>query len=169
LPRVLARAEIEQFSLVGHSDGATIALVFAGTVRPAGLRSVVAMAPHVIAEPIGIASIEAVNREYREGDLRQRLAKYHGGNVDCAFRGWCDSWLDPDFSHWSVESHLAGISVPVLLIQGRDDQYGTEEQLQRIERGVTGTVSTVLLDACGHAPHQDQPRQTLAAIRNFCH
>jgi len=169
LPRLLECAAIDDFALIGHSDGATIALVYAGQNDHPGLRGVVAIAPHVFAEASGIASIAAIDATYRHGDLRQRLAKYHADNVDIAFRGWCDSWLHPDFRHWSVEADLPGITVPVLLIQGTADEYGTAEQLRRIEQAVSGPVSSVWFEGCGHAPQQERRTETLAAIRHFCH
>jgi len=168
LPYVLEAARISQHTLIGHSDGASIALVYAGEVRDPGLHSVVTLAPHVFAEQSGIDSIAAIDKTYIEGGLRTRLEKYHGANVDCAFRGWCDAWLDPGFIRWSIEPALAGIKVPVLQIQGRDDEYGTVEQLTRIEQALGGSVETLLLDACGHAPHLERAEETLAAIGEFC-
>jgi len=167
LPRTLRAAGIDDFILVGHSDGASIALVHAGSA-PSGLVSVVVMAPHIFAEQVSIDSIRAADDAYRHGELRRRLAKYHGPNVDNAFRGWCDSWLHPDFRAWSIERELDGIVAPVLQIQGRGDEYGTGEQLRRIEQAVSGPVETLLFDRCGHAPQQDQPELTLEAIGRFC-
>lgn len=168
LPDVLEQAQIREFTLVGHSDGGSIALVYAGVVRDPGLQSIVTLAPHVFAEQSGVDAIAAIAEVYATGALRERLEKYHGKNVDCAFRGWCDSWLHPDFLHWSVEHTLDGINVPILQIQGRDDEYGTIEQLNRIENRVSSQVTTLLLDDCGHAPHLERPKETLAAINDFC-
>ncbi len=168
LPHVLARTNITEFILIGHSDGASIALVYGGNFNVRGLRSIVVMAPHIFAEQYGIDSIAAIAESYADGDLRRRLEKYHGANVDCAFRGWCDSWLNPDFMQWTIEHELGGIDVPILQIQGRDDEYGTAEQLTRIESGVVAKVETLVLDGCGHAPHLECPDETLAAIAAFC-
>ena len=168
LPYVLEAAHISRHILIGHSDGASIALVCAGEVRDPGLHRVVVLAPHVFAEQSGVDSIAAIDKTYHAGGFRERLEKYHGTNVDCAFRGWCDAWLDPGFMRWSIEAALAGIEVPVLQIQGRDDEYGTIEQLTRIERGSGGSVETLLLDSCGHAPHLERAEDTLAAIAEFC-
>jgi pimeloyl-ACP methyl ester carboxylesterase len=168
LPDVLESAKIQRSTLIGHSDGASIALVYAGKVKDAGLRSVVILAPHVFAEQSGVDSIAAVEESYIDGDLRQRLKKYHGANVDCAFRGWCDSWLNPQFLHWTIVPDLAGIEVPVLQIQGRDDEYGTVEQLRRIETEIDVAVETLMLEQCGHAPHLERSDETLAAIAEFC-
>jgi pimeloyl-ACP methyl ester carboxylesterase len=99
--------------------------------------------------------------------LRQRLARYHGDNVDATFWGWNDVWLNPEFRSWNIEKYLPQIRVPVLLIQGEDDQYGTREQVSRIEAGCNGPVRTVLLTNCGHSPHRDQPERTVEAMKEF--
>ena len=166
LPRLLAAAGINDCVLVGHSDGASIALVHAATSGRAKVRGVVVMAPHVFAEDCGLESIAAVRGQYETG-LRERLAKYHGANVDCAFRGWSESWLHPDFRQWNLEGFLPEISAPVLQIQGVDDQYGTAAQLQAIAAGVSGPCETHLLEDCRHAPQFEQPERTLALIQGF--
>jgi pimeloyl-ACP methyl ester carboxylesterase len=168
LPRVLECAGISHYHLVGHSDGATIALEFAANIGAAGLQSVVVFAPHVFTEDCAIGAITAANESFTQGDLRKRLEKYHGWNVDCAFRGWCDSWLHPEFGNWSVEANLSKISVPVLQVQGSNDEYGTLEQLYRIEKHAGAQVQTVIFDNCGHSPQQDKPEDTIAVIREFC-
>jgi len=167
LPHVIAKADISDYSLIGHSDGATIALAYAARAKAPGLRSVVVFAPHVFTERCALDSIARVRDEYRTTSLRERLMKYHGSNVDCAFHGWCNSWLDLRFLDWSIESDLAKISVPLLQIQGRDDEYGTVEQLRRIEDGVASQVRTTLFDDCGHSPHQQQYQQSMNAIVEF--
>lgn len=167
LPHVIAKAAIVDYTLVGHSDGATIALAYAAHVNDPKLRSVVLFSPHVFTERCAIESITKVRDAYRESNLRDRLMKYHGANVDCAFRGWCDSWLDPRFIEWSIEAELERVSIPVLQIQGRNDEYGTSEQLQRITQGVKSDVRTVLYDDCGHSPHQQQCQQSLKTIAEF--
>lgn len=168
LPSVLESANITQYTLIGHSDGASIALVYAGNINDVGLCSVVVIAPHVFAEQCGINSIAAVEGSFLDGDLRARLKKYHGSNVDCAFQGWCGAWLDPKFLQWTIVQHLAGIGVPLLQIQGRDDEYGTVRQLRQIETAVDVNVKTRLLDVCGHAPHLECAEETVAAIAEFC-
>ena len=166
LPRVLAAAGIGACVLIGHSDGASIALVNAGTAGRATVRGVVAMAPHVFAEDCGLDSITAVRNQYVSG-LRDRLARYHGQNVDCAFRGWSESWLHPAFRHWNLRPLLPGITAPVLQIQGEDDQYGTVAQLEAIAAGVSGSCETHLLPDCRHAPQFEQPERTLELIAGF--
>ena len=166
LPLVLAAAGVHGCVLVGHSDGASIALVHAATSGKSQVRGVVVMAPHVFAEASGLASIEAVQAQYETG-LRDKLAKYHGANVECAFRGWSESWLHPDFVGWNLEAFLPDITAPVLQIQGVDDQYGTAAQLDAIAAGVAGPCATHLLPECRHAPHFEQPERTLGLISGF--
>jgi len=167
LSPLLDAAGIQDCVLFGHSDGASIALVNAGCVRDARVRGVIVMAPHVFTEAVGLRSIEGARDAYLHGDLRAKLAKYHGANVDCAFHGWCDSWLHPDFAQWNIEHVLPGIRVPLLQVQGEDDQYGTPAQLAAIERGVSGRCSTALLPDCCHTPQFEQPGATLEVVVEF--
>lgn len=167
LPRLLDAAGLERVVLVGHSDGASIALVHAGTTAGRRVEGVVVMAPHTFVEPICLTSIRAAREAYLQGDLRDRLHRHHGANTECAFRGWNDSWLDPDFVHWDIRGVLPGIRVPVLVIQGEDDEYGTALQIAAISDAVPAGVETVLLPACGHSPHRDQPEAVLKAIGAF--
>lgn len=154
--------------LVGHSDGASIALAYAASARSAGrLRGVVAMAPHSFLEEVATASIARARREYEVGELRAKLARYHGENVDGAFWGWNGMWLDPAFAVAGIDEELAKIRVPVLAIQGRQDEYGTLRQLEVLGERCAGPVEQVVLEACGHSPHRDQPAATRAAIARF--
>jgi pimeloyl-ACP methyl ester carboxylesterase len=164
LPSLLDRLAIENPVLIGHSDGASIALIHAAAGRP--LRGVVCLAPHVFVEPVCVESIAKVRKSYFETDLKQRLAKYHD-NVDDAFLGWADAWLDPEFRGWSIEDVLGRIDRPLLLIQGRDDEYGTLAQLDRIEARVQGPTRRLVLSDCGHAPHRDQEAAVLDAVVAF--
>jgi pimeloyl-ACP methyl ester carboxylesterase len=156
---------LDDVVLVGHSDGASIALIHAGSGRWP-VRALILEAPHVFTEDMGIAAIDEARIAYDAADLRQRLARYHG-DVDGAFRGWCDAWLDPAFRAWTIEEYLSGIACPVLAIQGADDQYGTLAQLDAIERGVVGPVETLVLSDCKHSPHRDQEAAVLAAMAGF--
>ncbi len=166
LPALLDAAGIGRCVLFGHSDGASIALVNAGLVADPRVQGLIVMAPHVFAEEMGLASIAQAREAYAQGDLRARLAKYHA-HVDCAFHGWCDSWLHPDFRRWNIEYVLPDIRVPLLQIQGEDDQYGTAAQLEAIARGVRGPCRTLLLRGCRHAPQFEQPAATLDASVDF--
>jgi pimeloyl-ACP methyl ester carboxylesterase len=165
LPVLLDRLAIEAPILIGHSDGASIALIHAGSGARA-VRAVAAIAPHVFVEDIALTSIAQARRVFDEGDLRQRLARYHA-NVDSAFHGWNDIWLAPDFRDWNIESFLHGIACPVALVQGEDDEYGTLAQIDAIEHQVAGPVERIVLAECGHAPQRDQPEATLSALKNF--
>lgn len=168
LPRLLDAAGLRQVVLLGHSDGGSIALVHAGGADPGGrVKGVVTFAAHVLCEDLSVKSIEEARRAFVDGDLRPRLLRLHGDNVDCAFWGWNRAWLDPAFRDWNLEEFLPGIRVPLLVVQGKDDQYGTEEQVRRIVRGSGGPTEVLLLDACGHAPHRDQPEAALRAVAGF--
>jgi pimeloyl-ACP methyl ester carboxylesterase len=126
----------------------------------------VLLAPHVFVEPVTLASIAAIREVYRTSDLKARLARHHA-HVDDAFLGWADAWLDPQFAAWSIEAGVAGVSAPMLLIQGRDDDYGTLAQLDRIQAQATAPAVRLVLDHCGHAPQRDQDAVVLAAIVAF--
>lgn len=165
--RVLDVAGIDEAVLVGHSDGASIALVNVGGVRDPRVTGLVLMAPHVFNEELCVASIREAKVAYETGDLRERLERRHGKNVDCAFWGWNRAWLDPDFMQWNIEAFLPQVEVPALLIQGADDQYGTLAQLDAIERQVQGPVSRLVLNDCAHSVFRDQPEATLEAIVDF--
>jgi pimeloyl-ACP methyl ester carboxylesterase len=163
LPALLGAVGVRRPLLVGHSDGASIALIHAGAGHPvAGL---VLLAPHVMVEDLSIASIAAAKVAYESGDLRARLARHHD-DVDGAFRGWNDIWLHPDFRAWNIEGYLSGIRCPVLAIQGADDEYGTMEQVRRIERQAPD-VDVLALADCRHSPHRDQPGAVVDAIVRF--
>jgi pimeloyl-ACP methyl ester carboxylesterase len=165
LPELRARLGLDDAILVGHSDGASIALIHAGSGRWP-VRAVVLEAPHVFVEDVSIASITAARIAYETTDLRQRLARYHA-DVDSAFRGWNDIWLDPNFRTWTIEDALPGVRCPVLAIQGADDEYGTLAQLDAIERGIAGPFERLVLPQCKHSPHRDQEDAVLAAMAAF--
>ncbi len=164
LPKLLDALRIDAPVLLGHSDGASIALIHAGASgRPvAGLAL---MAPHVIVEDVSIASIEAAKVAWRDTDLRERLARYHD-DVERAFTGWNDIWLHPDFRAWNLEDETRRVRCPVLAIQGEDDEYGTMEQVERIAR-LAPDVEVVRLADCRHSPHRDQPGAVLDALVRF--
>ena len=164
LPQVLAALEVESPVLVGHSDGASIALIYAGAGNP--VRGLALMAPHVFVEEMGVRSIEKVKRQFETTDLPQRMGRYHR-DARRTFYLWNDAWLDPEFRRWNIEEYLPAIRVPVLAIQGVDDEYGTLAQLASIREKVKGPCEWVELPACGHSPHRDQPETVLAALTRF--
>jgi pimeloyl-ACP methyl ester carboxylesterase len=167
LPQVLDAAGIRSAVLVGHSDGGSIALIHAGGVRDPRVCGLLLEAPHVFCEEVCVRSIEAAAERYTEGPLRAALERHHGSNVDVAFWGWNRVWRDPAFRSWNIEEYLAGIEVPVLVVQGETDEYGTLAHVEAIERGCAGPVQRLVLPGCGHAPHRDQPDATLAAMTAF--
>jgi pimeloyl-ACP methyl ester carboxylesterase len=163
LPEILAAAGIDDPILVGHSDGASIAIIHAGSGGKA--RALILAAPHVFTEEMGLRSIEKAREAYQGGDLRRRLSRWHQ-NVDAAFWGWNGPWLDPEFRKWNLEEYLPRIRAPILVVQGEQDEYGTRRQVEAIERGAR-QVEVLLLDQCGHSPHRDQPEATLRAMTDF--
>ena len=163
LPQVLGVAGIPDPILVGHSDGASIAVLHAAAVPVRGL---VLEAPHVFAEEHGLRSIARAREAYLNGDLRARLAKYHR-HVDAAFWGWNGPWLDPAFRQWNLESSLPAIRSPTLLVQGEEDEYGTVAQIDALQRGLGGPVETLLVPGAGHAPHKEREGPVLQAMGRF--
>ena len=164
LPQVLAALRIETPILVGHSDGASIALIYAGAGNAA--RGLALMAPHVFVEDICIASIVKAKHTFETSDIGERLGRYHRDPAK-TFYLWNDVWLDPEFRRWNIEEYLPGIGVPLLAIQGADDEYGTMAQLESIRARVKGPCELLELPGCGHSPHRDQPEAALAALTRF--
>jgi pimeloyl-ACP methyl ester carboxylesterase len=156
--------ERERMWVVGHSDGGSIALLYAA-LHPDALAGAVVIAPHVFVEDISVESIAQTKQLYETTDLRAKLSRYHA-NVDSAFYGWNDIWLNPAFRQWSIAAELASIRQPLLAIQGRDDNYGTMAQIDTIAARVPQT-QLVKLDACGHSPHRDAPGKLNDAIAAF--
>lgn len=166
LPKVLNAINAQKIILLGHSDGATISAIYTGSVEDFRVRGLILMAPHFFTEPEGLEAIQNIKQEYETGDLKARLAKYHD-NVNCAFWGWCNAWLDPNFVEWNVTEVIDYFRVPILAVQGRDDPYGTLAQINEVEERSYSPVEVSILEDCGHAPHLEQADQTLAAIENF--
>jgi pimeloyl-ACP methyl ester carboxylesterase len=162
LPALLEQVDAPEPVLVGHSDGASIALIHAGDRPVTGLAL---LAPHVIVEDITVEAIRETRVQFEAGGLRERMARHHD-DPDAAFRGWCDVWLDPAFRTWTLESEARRIAVPTLLIQGADDPYGTLDQLDRIESRVRGPVRRLVVEG-GHSPHLEAPEPVLAALGDF--
>lgn len=166
LPVVLDRIGFRRGILIGHSDGASIAAIHAGTFADRRVQGIVLMAPHFFTEPEGLASIAEAKVAYETTDLPARMARHHR-DADNAFRGWNDAWLNPDFAAWNIEDCIPGIVCPVLAIQGVDDQYGTMAQIDALERGLSAPFRRLDLSDCRHAPHLEQPETTLTAIAAF--
>jgi pimeloyl-ACP methyl ester carboxylesterase len=167
LPSVLGKAGIRQAILVGHSDGASISLIYAGSDPAVELLGLILEAPHVFAEPSGLESIARIREVYETSDLPERLAKHHGANTEIAFRGWNDVWLHPEFRAWNIEEFLPSIRVPILILQGEDDEYGTWKQIEAIERQSGGPVRSVAIPECGHSPHKEQTELALREMTEF--
>jgi len=164
LPELFRSLEVENPVLVGHSDGASIALIHAGAGFE--VKAVVAMAPHVFIEPICLSSISKIKESFVRSGLEDRLAKYHR-DARKTFYGWADVWLDPHFESWDIrDDFLPKIACPVLAIQGEDDEYGTMAQLDDIAQRVK-RCELLKLSECGHSPFKDQPDKVLAAMKGF--
>ena len=164
LPALFAQLGIHRPWLFGHSDGASIALLHAAR-HGTDLGGIVVAAPHIMVEEIGVAAIRQAREAYLNGSFRTRLAQYHA-DVDSAFWGWNDIWLDPAFRGWDIRDEVARITVPVLAIQGEGDEYGTLEQVHGVKRLVPHTQLLILPD-CGHSPHRDQAERIIAQAGRF--
>jgi len=164
LPELLRVLGIERPILIGHSDGASIALIYAGSGHR--LRGLVAMAPHVFVEDLSIEGIAAAKQAFETADLPQKLARHHR-DPSKTFYGWNDVWLSPEFRNWNIERFLPAIQCPLLAIQGHEDAYGSMAQVDAIARQAGGPVEVLKLERCGHSPHKDQPEIVAAAIIGF--
>jgi pimeloyl-ACP methyl ester carboxylesterase len=172
LPGLLAALGVRDGFLVGHSDGASIALLYAGLAAGAAgaggwLRGLALEAPHLFVEPISIESIAKVPAIYRQAGLAQSMERYHGANAADCLTNWVEVWLRPEFRSWNIEAALPTVRCPVLVLQGEDDAYGTLAQIRALEAGCRGTVETRVLARCGHTPHRQQRAATLAAMTAF--
>lgn len=167
LVEILNQTGIHESILIGHSDGASIALIYASHSNAVQPRGLILEAPHVFTEPTGLESIAKIAEVYRTADLRERLARHHGTNTDIAFWGWNKVWLDPDFRSWNIETVLPAITAPILVIQGEQDEYGTWQQVEAIEKQTHGPVEVLALPKCGHAPHREQTDFVLQAMTSF--
>ncbi len=166
LPEVLAACGVRQAFLIGHSDGASIALLYASQ-RPAGLQGMVLEAPHVFVEDHTLEGIRRAHRTLKNSDLRENLERYHGGNTDTLVQAWHDTWLRPEFRRWNIEDQLPGVNCPTLVIQGQDDEYGTLNQITAIGEQTAGPVRVVILQDCGHIPHRSHRDVVVDAMIRF--
>jgi pimeloyl-ACP methyl ester carboxylesterase len=167
LPRVLAAIDFRRGILIGHSDGGSIATIYAGTVQDHRVRGLVLIAPHFFTEDMGLAEIVRAKAAFEAGPLRSRLARAHA-DPDNAFHNWCDPWLHPDFRKLDLTDALAHLRVPVLIVQGENDQYGTTRQIEVARMECYCPVEVALLADTRHAPHREAPAATLQAIAAFC-
>jgi pimeloyl-ACP methyl ester carboxylesterase len=174
LPEVVAALGVRDGFLVGHSDGASISLIYAATSGAAGagapgswLRGMALEAPHVFVEPVCLESIARLAALYRQPDLWRRMVRHHGANAQGCAESWAEVWLRPEFRSWRIEDLLPRVRCPVLTIQGDQDPYGTLEQLRAVAAGCGGPTETLVLESCGHTPHRQQRDATLAAMSGF--
>lgn len=167
LSEVLDNLGVAKAILIGHSDGGTIALIQAGCDTDERILGAVTMAAHVFNEQVCIDGIKEAQEIWDTTDLREKLKRYHGDNVDVAFHGWNDTWQRDDYWHWNVEQYLPAIRCPLLVMQGIDDHYGSEKQVDAIMAGTGGPAEKLMLPNCGHNPHFDQPDMTMNGIHRF--
>ena len=166
LPKLLDQIGFRRGLLLGHSDGASIAAIYAGGVADHRLSGVVLMAPHFVVEDISVASIAEIKTAYETTELRSKLARWHK-DVDNAFYGWNDAWLDPKFRTWDISDYLAYIRMPVALIQGEMDQYGTIRQVEIAQEECYCPVEVTLIKGAGHSPHRDAAGQIVDTVSEF--
>jgi pimeloyl-ACP methyl ester carboxylesterase len=166
LPRVLDAIAFRRGLLIGHSDGASIAAIYAGSIQDHRVRGLVLMAPHFFTEEMGLAEIARTKAAFETGPLRAKLARSHA-DPDNAFHSWCGPWLDPEFRKWDLSDELAHIRVPILIVQGEDDQYGTRRQIEVAQQECYCPVDVALLPNTRHAPHRESPEATLRATSEF--
>jgi len=167
LPELIKAAGVRECILIGHSDGGSIALIYAGGTPAAPLRGMITEGAHVFCENINIQSIRKAKELYLTSNLLEKLKKYHGANTDCAFRGWNDAWLHPDFLFWNIEEYLPEINVPIMIIQGENDNYGTIAQVETIDKKTAVNSEILMLAECGHSPHKDREEAALEGMKRF--
>jgi pimeloyl-ACP methyl ester carboxylesterase len=166
LPKLLDTIGFRRGLLVGHSDGASIAAIYAGGIQDHRVRGLALIAPHFVVEDISVTSIEAMGKAYQTTDLRSKLARWHK-DVDNAFQGWNGAWLDAKFRDWDISEYLAYIRVPVAILQGGDDQYGTIRQIEIAQQDCYCPVDVTIIAGAGHSPHREAPGATLDVIAEF--
>jgi pimeloyl-ACP methyl ester carboxylesterase len=166
LPKLLEAIGFRHGLLLGHSDGASIAAIYAGGVGDHRVRGVVMIAPHFIVEDVSVASIAEIKQIYETTDLKAKLKRWHS-EVDNAFYGWNDAWLDPEFRKWEISEYLAYIRVPVAILQGVDDQYGTIRQIEIAQEECYCPVDVTMVPGAGHSLHREAPELTLNSITEF--
>ncbi|QTA81839.1 Alpha/beta hydrolase fold-containing protein [Desulfonema limicola] len=166
LPAFLKACNIKNAILVGHSDGGSIALIGAAE-RGDMIHSIITEAAHVFVEDITTLGIKEVVDSYENKNLKEKLARYHGKNTDTIFYRWAETWLDPEYRQWNIESFMPKITCPLLVLQGEDDEYATSAQVQKIKNQVSGPVKTELVPNCGHIPHFQAGEKVLEIMKDF--
>jgi pimeloyl-ACP methyl ester carboxylesterase len=166
LPKLLGQIGFRRGLLLGHSDGASIAAIYAGSVQDHRVQGLALIAPHFVVEDISVTSIAAIKTAYESTDLKSKLARWHR-DVDNAFYGWNGAWLDPNFRNWDISEYLAYIRVPVAILQGMDDEYGTIRQVEIAQEECYCPVDVTEIPGAGHQPHREAPGATLDAILEF--
>ena len=166
LPKLLDKIGFRRGMLLGHSDGASIAAIYAGSRQDHRVEGIALIAPHFIVEDISVASIAEIKAAYETTNLKEKLSRWHK-DVDNAFYGWNDAWLDPKFRDWDISEYLAYIRVPILVVQGKDDQYGTLRQVEIAQEECYCPVDLKIISDAGHSPHREAPGATLDAIEQF--
>lgn len=166
LPKLLAAIGFHRGILVGHSDGASIAAIYAGSHQDHRVQGIALIAPHFIVEDISLTSIAGIKTAYETGELKAKLARWHK-DVDNAFYGWNAAWLDPAFRDWDISEYLAYIRVPVAILQGVNDEYGTMRQIEIAQEECYCPVDVTEVPGAGHSPHREAPGATLDAIADF--
>jgi len=166
LPKLLDKIGFRRGLLLGHSDGASIAAIYAGGVQDHRVRAVAMIAPHFVVEDIGLTSIAQTRKAYETGGLKEKLQRWHG-DVDNTFYGWSDAWLDHKFRKWDISEYLAYIRVPLAILQGTDDQYGTVRQIEIAQEECYCPVEVTMIPGAGHSPHREAPEPTLDTISEF--
>jgi pimeloyl-ACP methyl ester carboxylesterase len=164
LPRLVDELVGEAPILVGHSDGASIAIIYAGAGHP--VEGLVLIAPHVFVEPENVRSISAIRDRFSDSDLAAKMAKYHT-DPEATFYGWADVWLSPAFRSWNIEEYLPGVHSPTFLIQGDADEYGTVRQLDAIDAGLGAPTDRLIVASAGHSPHLSHPELVTDAVVEF--
>jgi pimeloyl-ACP methyl ester carboxylesterase len=166
LPEVLDRIGIEKAILIGHSDGGSIAIIFAAT-WPERVQGVITEAAHVFVEDVTVQGIRQAVRIFETTNLPIRLRAYHGDNTEPMFRGWADIWLAREFRDWNIEEYLPKINSPLLAVQGANDEYGTPAQVEAIVKLAAGRAQGLLIPDCGHIPHHQAKDRVLSEMKRF--
>ncbi len=166
LPEVLNQLHLKKYILIGHSDGGTIAALNSSLNLSNDLKGVILVAPHFFIEKFNIESIKEIRNKYKKHGLREKLSRYHD-NVDNAFYGWCDTWLNPKFHSWDITNEIQNIKKPVFAIQGNADPYGSVKQIEVLEKKLYVNLSKLILDNCGHNPFFERTEESIKSIKSF--